>query len=361
MKVFFLIPYPLHHSPSQRFRFEQYFDILRQAGITYHTQSFWDIQSWKILYKRGHQSAKVLGFMRGFLRRLFVLFKLVNVDFVFIHRECMPVGPPILEWFIARVLHKKIIYDFDDAIWLPNTSAENKLAAFIKWHSKTNAICRWSYTVSCGNDFLADHARNFNAKVVTLPTTIDTQLHNPLLRNKSQSSDKPIVIGWTGSHSTLKYLYNLVPVLQRIENKYADRILFLIIADKDPLINLKQLEFLPWKKETEIKDLSQFDIGIMPLPDDIWTKGKCGFKALQYMALEIPAVVSPVGVNLKIIQDNVNGFLAATEEEWVTKLSQLIEQPDLRDRLGKSGCHTVVNHYSVKSQQQKYLDLFKID
>ena len=357
MKVLFLVPYPLKNSPSQRFRFEQYFDTLEESGIQCIKQSFWDIQAWNILYKKGHSLLKIAGFLRGVLRRLSIIFRTREIDFVFIHRECMPVGPPVIEWIIAKILRKKIIYDFDDAIWLPNTSAENKLAALIKWHSKTKHICRWSYKVSCGNDFLAAYARQFNTHVSIIPTTIDTDnLHYPAIQSDAVKTS--VIIGWTGSHSTLKYLDNIQNVLQEIKNRYKEKVGFLIIADQKPVLNLDQFQFIRWNMETEIEDLSQLDIGIMPLPDDIWAQGKCGFKALQYMALEIPAVISPVGVNLKIIQDNMNGFHAGPDNEWINKLSLLIDSAALRKKIGVTGRETVLNHYSVKSQQQNYLNLF---
>ncbi len=146
----------------------------------------------------------------------------------------------------------------------------------------------------------------FNKNVICNPTTIDTEsLHNPGLFHY-QKKDQ-IVIGWTGSHSTLKYLNKIEPVLRHLEEKYP-QVQFWVIADSAPAITLDRLVFKPWSIETEILHLSQFDIGVMPLPDDQWTKGKCGFKVLQYMALNIPTVASPVGVNTKIIQQGKNGF-----------------------------------------------------
>ena len=357
MKILFLIPYPLKEAPSQRFRFEQYFDFLEERGFQISCKSFWDYPTWKILYKSGHLLQKILGFIKGVVRRLAVLFQLKKFDFVFIHRECLPIGPPILEFVIARILKKKIIYDFDDAIWLPNTSEENKIVALLKWHSKVASICKWSYKVSCGNSFLANYARQFNTNVVVNPTTVDTiNLHNPSYHFVKKSPS--VVIGWTGTQSTIQYVKSLVPVLEKVAEKTSFPLRFLIIANKDPELKLKFVDFKTWSKKTEVEDLLQMDIGLMPLTDDIWAKGKCGFKALQYMALEIPALVSPVGVSTEIIDNGINGYWCSTTDDWVQSLEKLIEDKQLREKMGIAGRKKVIEHYSVSSNSSSFLRLF---
>ena len=357
MKILFLIPYPVKEAPSQRFRFEQYFDFIKENGFQISCKSFWDEQTWKILYKSGHLLQKIVGFTKGVIGRLIVLFQLKKIDFVFIHRECMPIGPPILEFVIARILKKKIIYDFDDAIWLPNTSEENKIVALLKWHSKVGSICKWSYKVSCGNSFLANYARQFNTNVVINPTTVDTiNLHNP--SNRATKKSTSVVIGWTGSQSTVYYVKSLVPVFEKLAEKSAFPFRLLIIANKDPKLNLKFVDFITWSKETEIEDLLKIDIGIMPLTDDIWAKGKCGFKALQYMALEIPALVSPVGVNTEIVENGINGYWCATEDDWIKSLEKLITDKEQREKIGIAGRNKVIEYYSVSSNSSTFLGLF---
>lgn len=357
MKIFLLVPYPENESPSQRFRFEQYFDLLKSRGIVLRCQSFWDLRAWKVLYKKGHTTQKILGFLRGVARRLVAPILALSYDIIFIHREVMPVGPPVIEWVLAKILRKKIIYDFDDAIWLPNTSEANSMASRIKWHDKVKSICRWSYKVSCGNAYLAAFARQYNARVIINPTTIDTDnLHNPA--HYSMADRDVTTLGWTGSHSTLKYLDDIVPVLQQLEARYGDRIAFVVIADKAPLLALRSLRFVPWDKAHEAEDLMQLDIGIMPLTDDIWAKGKCGFKALQYMALQIPAVISPVGVNTEIVDHGENGFLCSTPEEWLHALNNLIQDKALRHSVGVRGRDKIIEAYSVRSNSSTVYDLF---
>lgn len=357
MKILFLVPYPVGESPSQRFRFEQYFDLLEKNGIEYSVESFWSLSAWKILYKPGHALAKTIHLKISFWMRFWHILKSLGYDWVFIHRECAPIGPPVFEFIIAKVFRKKIIYDFDDAIWLPNTSEENKLAGWLKFHGKVKSICRWSYRVSCGNEWLADFARQFNSRVVVNPTTIDTEkLHNPVLFPSRKPNEKT-VIGWTGTHSTLQYLKPILPALQEIEKKFS--ITIKIISNKKPELTLQSVEFIPWNKETEIQDLISFDIGLMPLTDDAWAKGKCGFKALQYMALEIPCVASPVGVNTGIIKNNMNGFLCVGNDAWAKTLEQLIQDAELRKKIGVAARQTVVEDFSVLSNASVFLGLTK--
>lgn len=353
MKIAFLFPYPHGTAPSQRFRFEQYFDFLKEKGIEYQLYSFLDNKTWDILYKPGHKVAKVLGILMGFLRRFALMFQLSKYDYVFIHREVTPIGPPIFEWIIAKILNKKIIYDFDDAIWIPNTSATNSIVAGIKWHGKVASICKWAYKVSCGNEYLCNYAREFNSNVVYNPTTIDTvHLHNIL---SNHVAPKP-VIGWTGTHSTMMYLDEIVPVIEKLNLKYDFD--FVVISNKAPDFQLPNLKFVPWNKSTEIADLAQIHIGIMPLTEDAWAKGKCGFKALQYMSLGFPALVSPVGVNSIIVENGKTGFVCNNVDEWEQGLEILLQSAEKRKEFGANARLFIEQNYSVNSNKNNFLGLF---
>jgi len=357
MKILFLIPYPLEQAPSQRFRFEQYFQMLQEAGYLIQVKSFLNHEHTHFFHP-GKTLLKIYLTAAGFWNRTIVLFTLINIDFVFIHREASPVGAPIFEWIIAKIWKKKIIYDFDDAIWLTDRKDESGLVRLFKWRQKVKSICRLSYKVSCGNDYLKQYAKNYNSRVFYNPTTIDCdQRHNPELFRVSKNTNQ-IVIGWTGSHSTLKYLIVLEPVLRKILNQFPF-VSILIIADQPPPIILERLSFIKWNAHTEIEDLLKMDIGIMPLPDDEWAKGKCGFKALQYMALKIPAVVSPVGVNPTIINHGLNGYLASGDLEWYDYLSKLISDSTLRLKMGAAGRQKVTESYSVTSNSANFLSLFE--
>jgi glycosyltransferase involved in cell wall biosynthesis len=335
---------------------------------------FWSRKTWEILYKKGHYLQKLGGLISGFTRRKLWLFTATKADYIYIHREATPIGPPFIEWVLAKVLRKKIIYDFDDAIWLPNQSVANRgLVKNLKYHDKVAEICKWAYKVSVGNEFLAEYARQFNDDVVVITTTVDTEnLHNPNLYKEGKTlrqSQSDIrqdrdyntipVIGWTGTHSTFHQLEIIWPILDEIFRKTPFK--FHIISDYFPEMLPNYVREIYWNKEGEIEDLLKFDIGIMPLKDTEWEKGKCGFKLIQYMALEIPSVASDVGVSNEIINSPDCGMLIPynDQEEWKQGLRKLLNDPALRKDMGIKGRQRIVKEYSVEANKEKVLGLFK--
>lgn len=353
-KFLFISPYPLNQAPSQRFRFEQYLNEFRTQNFEISHQSFLDEKTWTIFYKKGYLLKKIRGIISGLCSRFALIFTIHRYQIVFIHRETCFIGGAFFEYLYSK-RNKNIIFDFDDAIWLHDVSKANDSLGWLKQPEKTSKIISYSKLVIAGNMYLAEYAKKYNSNVIIIPTTIDTDYH---FKKTAKTNSGKITIGWTGSSTTNRHLKILLPVINILKAKFSEHICFVMISNI-PLEDTSALiEFKAWNKETEIEDLAQFDIGIMPLPDDEWTRGKCGFKGLQYMALEIPTVMSPVGVNTEIIQDGQNGFLAKTEDEWIQKLSLLIESPELREKLGKAGRKTVVEKYSVEANKQKYLDAF---
>lgn len=364
-KVLIICPYPQGKAPSQRFRFEQYLPYLRKKDIDIKVASFWSDKQWPAIYGDSSIGYRVLSTVMAFVKRVFLLFSLPRYETVFIHREATAIGPPWWEWCAAKVFRKRLIYDFDDAVWLPNSSDANaKLVGKFKNHGKTAKIIGWSETVFAGNSFLASYANQFCDNVKVVPTTIDTgSHHNKSLSRYSRLSTQGslLTIGWTGTHSTLKQLIPIFPTLERVHAQLPFR--FLLIADTAPDDMPGFVEFRKWNKESEIQDLLEMDIGIMPLYDTEWEHGKCGFKALQYLSLEIPAVVSEVGVNSNIVVDGKNGFIAEpvinssleTYPIWEETLMKLLANPELRIHLGKRGRERVEKQYSVRGYKDRYL------
>lgn len=354
IRVLFLVPYPTGRAPSQRFRVELFMPLLDQAGIEYRVQPFLDQRSWRSFYSSEGILYKFLGIVKGFSARFWVLLGGVrSYNYVFIHRESSPLGPPWIEWLLAKLWRKKIIYDFDDAIWIPNTSPANRWFGWAKANWKVKWICRWAHIVVGGNEYLCQYARQFNRSVRCIPTVVDTQDgHGSVKRHH----DRKPVVGWTGSHSTLKYLDIILPVLQKLQQELEFE--FCVIADRDPELPLLDYRFIPWQASSENQDLLELDIGVMPLIPDSWSEGKCGFKLIQYYALGIPALASPVGVNKTMIQSGETGFLCETASDWECGLRQLIVSVDLRAKMGLEGHARMKARYSLAAQQEPYLNLF---
>jgi glycosyltransferase involved in cell wall biosynthesis len=294
----------------------------------------------EVLYEPGHVGVKVRETLRGYLRRLAETLRSASADVIFVYREAALLGPAWIEQLLA--LRRPLVFDFDDAIYLADTSRANAWSRMLKPVTKVETICRVARHVTVGNEFLARFAKDHAREVTVVPSTIDTDVYQiqPRARNRVP------VIGWTGSRTTARYLTTLAPALRRLQEKREFELR--VIGAKVDIEGLA-VRCLPWRAETEPDDLRALDVGLMPLPDDEWSRGKCGMKALQYMALGIPPVVSPVGANATIVRDGVNGFHARTEDEWIDRLALLLEDEPLRRSLGQEGRRTVEESYSARA------------
>ncbi len=353
MKILFLAPYPKSIAPSQRFRMEHYLTYLDAANISYEYKTFINSNDFVTIFTPGKTVKKSLIMLKGFLKRVGMFLTLHKYDFVYIHREVAPFGPPIFEWAIAKIWAKKIIYDFDDSIWISQSSTINPMAHKIKCSWKVAKICKWSHIVSAGNHFLADYAKQFCKDVRVIPTVINTDNAHNKIKNQDET---PLVIGWTGTFTNFIHLPLALAAIADLQKKY--NFVLLIIADKNPNLSNVEYQYIKWNKETEIEDLLRMSIGIMPLINTDVQLGKCAFKAIQYMGLGIPTVVSPVGANCEVVQDNLNGYWANSDNEWYSTLEKLIQSPELRNNLGIAARKTIVNHYSVNNTKEAFLNLF---
>jgi glycosyltransferase involved in cell wall biosynthesis len=341
VRVLVLAPYPLGRAPSQRFRWEQYIEPLSQRGIALEPSTFLDGRAMDIVHADSAWTAKGAATFRGALRRLADTRAAKRYDLVLVHRESLPVGPAWLECTL-RARGVPYAFDFDDAIYLRAASRANRRVSWLKAAGKTESVARHASLVLAGNDHLADWARRRTSRVVVVPTTIDTEIYRP----RTHSPDGPICIGWSGSLSTIEHLRLLEPVLRELQRELGIRIR--VIGDSSYELPGASVEALPWVGSRELEGLAQIDIGVMPLPDDEWARGKCGLKALQYMALGIPTVMSPVGVNRRIARDGA-AWLAATEGDWDNALRRLIHDAGRRHELGRAGRLRVEREYSVSA------------
>lgn len=356
VRILFIASHRFDRAPGQRFRFEQYFEYLRANGFECTLSYIVDEAADKLLYKPGQYLKKAGIYRRAVAIRKADVKKVQRGDYdiVFIFREALLTGSIRFEKAFAKT-KAKLVFDFDDAIWHLDVSDANKKLSFLKNPQKTGDIIALCHRVFAGNAYLANYAKQFNNSVTIIPTTIDTSEY----RRIAQPPRDYITIGWSGSITTIKHFEYALPFLRILKKKYGDKIRIHVIGDGNYVNEELGIKGIAWNRADEIAELSKIDIGIMPLPDDEWANGKCGLKGLQYMALEIPTLMSPVGVNTEIIQDGVNGYLATATDEWVAKIEMLLASEELRKRIGAAARETVLRSYSVEALKETYVKEFR--
>lgn len=353
MRVLFLIPHP-REGASSRYRVLQYLPYLETHGIHCTVSSFLSPRFYRLAYERGRWLSKFGHFLLSTLKRLRDVVRSGRYDVVFIHLEAFPIGPPLIEWMLS-MRRIPIVFDLDDAIFLPRSGSVNPIAGWLRMPQKIAPILRWSRCVITCNDYLRQYAKQFNPRVHVIPTCVDVQQFN--VAQSRPPRPRPLV-GWIGSHSTASYLDVLKPVLARLKEQH--EFTFKIVGSMRPF-RLPGVDVVqePWILEKDVSYFQELDIGVYPLPREPWVLGKTGFKTIQYMAVGVPCVVSNIGSNREIVHDGVNGFLADTEEECVEKLGWLLGDPALREKLGQAGRRTVVEHYSLDAHAPIMADLLR--
>jgi glycosyltransferase involved in cell wall biosynthesis len=335
---------------STRFRLEQFFPALRAAGIEPVLRPFLDERALALLYRPGHALGKVESALAALAGRIADLARSVRARAVLIHREAALVGPPVIEWLLARVLNRPIVFDLDDAIWVPYASPTYGalLSRLLKMPQKTSFTVRAAAHIIAGNHHVADYARRHNANVELIPTVVDTDLFRPLERPRSEVP----VLGWIGTHSSLQYLRAIVPALQTLAGRRRFRLRVLGGTLEAPGV---PVESVPWTLESEVAEFQALDIGLYPLVEDDWSLGKSGFKAVQYMACGAPVVASPVGATTDIVRDGDTGFFATNHDAWVDRLTRLIDDTALRSRLGAAGRADAVARWSLQHHAPRFV------
>ncbi len=337
MRVLLLTRYgPL--GASSRLRAYQYLPYLRSQDIQATPVPLLGSYYQEDLYS-GHRRrwGRIAG---AYLQRLLQLVRSPAFDLVWIEYELFPWLPATIERLLAR-LGIPFLVDYDDAIFHRYDLHANQLVRGVLG-KKIDAIMRRAKTVIVGNDYLAERARAAGARSVEyLPTVVDFKRY-PLAPSPPKAA---FTVGWIGSSSTVKYLYSIAPALAGFCRAANARLV--VVGARDVALDGVPADVKPWSEATEVSDVQSFDVGIMPLPDDPWERGKCGYKLVQYMACSRPVIASPVGVNRQIVEHGVNGFLASTQAEWRSALDSLYQTPELGVRLGIAGRKKVETSYTI--------------
>lgn len=336
ISVLFLTKYD-RKGASSRYRAFKYFPYLEKEGIECSYESLFTNKYLTELFENGNK--KMSHVIKCYLKRIYDLFSAHSYDLVFLQKELFPYLPAVVERFFSSV-DIRYILDIDDAIFHNYDLSDNCLVEYVL-EKKVDVVMRNSEVVIAGNEYLASRARQAGApSTEIIPTVIDLDQYPT---KPSEQNGDTFVIGWIGSPSTSHYIEELSDVLRQVADQR--KIEVRLIGSGDVSLPGVPHEVREWSEETEVDDLRDINVGIMPLHDTPWTRGKCGFKLIQYMGTWKPVVASPVGVNSEIVQDGVHGYLADSKEEWVESLLDLCDNPNRRRMMGKHGRERIQNKY----------------
>lgn len=334
---------------SSRLRSFQYLPYLSQTGIDVMVEPLFGDD-----YVAGLYSGNIskLAVFKAYFSRIRQIFKARQFDVVWLEYEMLPWLPA---WIELVLLPKAIplVVDYDDAVFHRYDQHRLGLVRAVLG-KKIDAVMKRADIVMAGNAYLASRAERAGARRIELmPTVVDATRYE-VTENRGGPQ---VTIGWIGQPSTAKYLVQLMPVLERIVAKHSARVV--AIGPKPDQFKDLPVDVVPWTEESEASGIGQFDIGIMPLSDSLWERGKCGYKLIQYMACGKPVVAPPVGVNCVIVQHGVNGYLANTDSEWGDALDKLCADAVLRKRMGEEGRRMMEQHYSLQVAAPQLADILR--
>lgn len=353
MKVLFLTRYA-YEGASSRYRVYQYLPFLEEAGIDYMVSPFMSSRMYRRVMNSGASIAKTTLFMSAVASRWAMARKAGRFDLVYMQRECLPFGRPWLERSF-RKRGVKTVFDYDDALFIFKKSTHNRVADLFRRPEKYKEIFGLVDCVLAGNDWLRDWASEYCRDARTFHVAEDLSRYTIRPRHKNGAV---MIIGWLGSPSTEKYLKLIEPAMLDICSRNPQVVLKIVGGGSYQLDGIR-VEHVPWSLETEITDLHTFDIGIMPLPQEEWSKGKSGGKARTYMSAGVPAVCTRIGFNEELIEDGVTGFLVSEQDEWIDALSRLIDHADLRQRVGDAARKHVEEHYSLEKLGPRFVEIIR--
>lgn len=328
---------------SSRLRALQYLPYFRSLGWQIDPAPFFSQAYLENLYSA--QSIRKEALV-AFWRRIKTLTKARSYDLVWVEKEILPFFPAVAERLL-KTLNIPYMVDYDDALFHRYDLHRLWLVRIFLGH-KIDKVMRHATLVVAGNDYLAQRARNAGARQVEIvPTVIDLDRY-PIPDTRLKTNDKALVVGWIGTPKTSRYLHPLKSVFESLQSQYNVRFAA-VGASKESLGDLP-VEPWQWSEDTEVESINHFDVGIMPLEDSPWERGKCGYKLIQYMACGLPVVAFPVGVNCEIVEPGANGFLASGNDKWQESLASLLADAQYRKEMGKNGRNKVESRYCLQVQ-----------
>ena len=339
VRVLFLTRYPVQGA-SSRYRVFQYLPWLERSGIECTVQSLMDERLYSLSFSPGRTFSKIWHTALAVLRRIRCLSQWRHYDVIYLQRELLPFGPPWIERWLKR-RGAVLAFDYDDALFIGKPSRYNRLASLLRAPEKVRELLSLVDLVVAGNNWLRDQALAEGGMAVTLEVAEDTRRFD----GPSRHPGPPVIIGWLGSTSTVKYLRLIEPVLRDLAARHP-MLRFELMGGGEFSMDGVPWELLPWSLEGEADALARWHIGLMPLPNEDWARGKSGGKARTYMAAGVVPVCQAIGYNLELVEHGRTGMLCGTEGEWAGALEQLVADAQLREQLGLAAREVVAHRFS---------------
>lgn len=355
MRVLVLTPYPYGTTAGPRSSFELWERVLREADISLDYAVFETERLHKVIYRSGHRTEKAVEMARSYARFLPQVRKARDYDAVLVNREATLIGPALVERWVARY-GKPLIYLLDDPLYIPYRSPSNGWLSYLKFFGKVETLCRLSTVVLANSPSHCSFARRHNANVWEIPSVVDADLYSGWMP-PSPRDDGRVCVGWSGSPSTVGNLQVVRQPLKAMSER-AD-VEVLLIGSRDFGLPDVPHTGIEWRAETEVDDLRRLDVGLLPVPRTPWTPHKFYLKLVQYMALGIPPVATPLGSNPIVIEDGASGFLADDDRTWQQTASRLVDDAELRERVGRRAAEVARERYTLQANAEKIVASFR--
>jgi glycosyltransferase involved in cell wall biosynthesis len=355
VQVLVLTPYRYGTTPGPRSSFELWEPVLAEAGIQLSYEVFETERLHEILYHPGRHAEKAVEMARAYAGLAARLRRLEGIDAVLVNREAALIGPAVLE----RWIHRRgvpLLYLLDDPLYIPYRSPSNGILSYLKFFGKVGTLCRISAAVLANSPSNVAFARRHNGNVWDIPSVVDAERYDGW-KPRSPAANGRVCVGWTGSSSTARNLEVIRQPLAEVSLRDDTRVRF--IGAGDLSLPGVRAETSPWSPDTEVEDLRQFDVGLLPLPLTAWTPHKFYLKLVQYMSLGIPPVATPLGANPTVIEDGETGFLARDDREWTAIIERLIDDPELRERVGRRAAEEAQRRYTLQANAEKIVAAFR--
>jgi glycosyltransferase involved in cell wall biosynthesis len=344
LKAVAVATFPIE-AAATRFRVAQFMPALADANIEVTLLPFLTATDFEGLYDRQNMFRTAFRILVAVCRRLGQLPLMFGADVLFVQREAMLIGPPIVEWVATRLAGIPLVLDLDDATWMPLSSPlYGRWSRLLKFPTKTDWLIGQARTVVCGNETIAAHVRGAGVCAVVIPSIVPSAVFTPPPR---LTEDTVPVVGWIGTHTTWKFMEPILPALENLAQTVRFRLRIVGSGLHSLTLRGIDVEVLPWRIDREVQDFQRLDVGLYPLPDDDWSRAKSGLKAIQYLACGVPYVASPVGVVKQIGEAGITHLEATAPDEWCRALERLLRDRDFRRQMGAAGRRHMLDNYNL--------------